>query len=626
MLIFVHLVIAAHITHWLVAGRTITPVEPSEAMAFSRAGIVNAGLLFFAATILLTAIFGRFFCGWACHVVALQDLCRWLLEKVGIRPVALRSRALGLVPLLAFAYMFLWPLAYRVWIGDSLRTFEMELTTTEFWATFPGWVIGGLTFLLCGFVAVYFLGAKGFCTNACPYGAAFGLAEKLSPMRIRVTDACAGCGHCTAVCTSNVSVHAEVRDYGMVVDSGCMKCLDCVSVCPNDALYYGAGPLPLWAKPRVGSPAKRRWPLSWGEEALLAVAFALAFFTFRGLYGVVPFLMSLGLGAILAYLVQQTYRLGTRPDRTLRRRALKRAGALTPAGRAFVVAMALLALFWAHSGWIRYHTFRGESGFSATLDLRREVFDVTRPLPTIRSDRSRTIARAAEHLAIVEHQGLFPTRGNASRRAWLAFLTNGEDLGELADLAIARGEDAFAMHQLVARRAADLGDLERAVPAYQAAINAAPSVPDGWIQLGILLARAGRLPAAEQVFAQSVGHVQDSPELFYNEGLVKAFLGKTDEAIERFQRSLELDPWYREARENLAGTLASAGRFDDAAIQFRMALEQAPDDTETRQLLAQALLAAGRVPEAREELEQILRLSPDHPEAGQLLDHLRRTP
>ena len=60
-------------------------------------------------------------------------------------------------------------------------------------------------------------------------------------MRIRVTDACAGCGHCTAVCTSNVRVHEEVRDYGMVVDSGCMKCLDCVSVCPNDALYYGAG-------------------------------------------------------------------------------------------------------------------------------------------------------------------------------------------------------------------------------------------------------------------------------------------------------------------------------------------------------------------------------------------------
>ena len=48
---------------------------------------------------------------------------------------------------------------------------QTEFTTTEFWATFPGWIVGGLTFLICGFFAVYFLGAKGFCTYACPYGA-----------------------------------------------------------------------------------------------------------------------------------------------------------------------------------------------------------------------------------------------------------------------------------------------------------------------------------------------------------------------------------------------------------------------------------------------------------------------
>ena len=31
-----------------------------------------------------------------------------------------------------------------------------------------------------------------------------------------MTDACEGCGHCTAVCSSNVRVHAEVRDFGLV--------------------------------------------------------------------------------------------------------------------------------------------------------------------------------------------------------------------------------------------------------------------------------------------------------------------------------------------------------------------------------------------------------------------------
>jgi ferredoxin-type protein NapH len=230
VLIAVHVIIALHIAHWLTTGSTVTPVEPSEAMAFSRASIVNAGLIFFAATILLTAIFGRFFCGWACHVVALQDLCRWMMLKVGITPRPLKSRLLLWVPVFAFVYMFLWPLAYRIYIGDSLAVRGSEMTTSHFWATFPGWVVGGLTFLVCGFACVYFLGAKGFCTYACPYGAMFAAVDKLAPMRIRVTDACESCGHCTAVCSSNVRVHEEVRDWGMVVSPGCMKCGDCVSV------------------------------------------------------------------------------------------------------------------------------------------------------------------------------------------------------------------------------------------------------------------------------------------------------------------------------------------------------------------------------------------------------------
>ena len=346
MLIAVHLAVAAHVAHWLIAGRTMTPVEPSEAMALARDGVVNAGLVFFAAAALATAVFGRWFCGWGCHLVALQDLCRWLLEKAGIRPQPLRSRLLAWVPIAAFGYMFLWPAAWRLWTGGSFRRVETEWTTPHFWATFPGWAVGGLTLLVCGFAAVYFLGAKGFCTYACPYGALFAAADQVAPMRIRVTDACSGCGHCTAVCTSNVLVHQEVHDYGMVVDPGCMKCGDCVSVCPTDALYYGPGPIALFAKPRVPDPEPRRFPLAGWEETVLAVAFVAAFATFRGLYGLVPFLLSLGLAGVLASLLLVAARLAVWPNVTLRRIALTRGGRLLPAGRGFLAALAVVLLFW----------------------------------------------------------------------------------------------------------------------------------------------------------------------------------------------------------------------------------------------------------------------------------------
>ncbi len=450
---------AAHFAHWRITGRTMTPVEPSEGMALARDGVVNAGLVFFAAAALATAIFGRWFCGWGCHIVALQDLCLTLLKKAGIRPQPLRSRLLVWVPAAAFVYMFLWPAAWRLWHGDPIRHVGTEWTTSQFWATFPGWMVGGLTFLVCGFATVYFLGAKGFCTYACPYGALFAAADRISPLRVRVTDACEGCGHCTAVCTSNVRVHQEVHDYGMVVDPGCMKCGDCVSVCPNDALYFGLGPVALFAKPRVPDPEPRRFPLALWEEATLAVAFAAAFLTFRGLYGLVPFLLALGLAGVLAYLVLIAARLARLPNVTLRRMALKRGGRLRPAGYGFLAALAAVALLWGHSAFVQAHAALGERDFAASDGLRAAFLDPTSESATMTAAERDRLLAAHRHLETAERWSLAPVPWQALRLAWLAaFVGDRAELDRYAALALARNEAPAEIHQLVARDAWRRGD------------------------------------------------------------------------------------------------------------------------------------------------------------------------
>ena len=114
VLISVHAVIAAHITYFLVAGRTLSPIEPSESMYTLELGYVNCGFIFFAIALGTTLVFGRFFCGWACHIVALQDLCAWLMKKAGVRPRPFRARLLALAPLTLALYMFVWPTALRL--------------------------------------------------------------------------------------------------------------------------------------------------------------------------------------------------------------------------------------------------------------------------------------------------------------------------------------------------------------------------------------------------------------------------------------------------------------------------------------------------------------------------------
>ena len=611
VLVAVHLLIALHITHWLVTGRSMTPVEPSEAMAFTKAGVLNAGAIFFAATILSTLVLGRLFCGWACHLVALQDLSRSLLAKVGIRPRPLRSRVLAWVPFAAFFYMFLWPVFYRLRVGDSFSRFSVELTTEGFWETFPGWTVGALTFFICGFLIVYLLGAKGFCTYACPYGAIFSIADRFAPMRVRVTDACQGCGHCTATCSSNVRVHEEVRDFGMVVDANCLKCLDCVSVCPNQALYYGRGVSRRRAIAAAGRPPRRSSRLKWQEEAILGGGFVAAFFSFRGLYSLVPFLLALGLSAVLAYLLLTLTRLFSLADLSLRRIRLKSRGQLLPAGYAFLTFMCFLALLWVHSGMVRYHQILGEAHFRSTDRLRHQILDITREPPVLNEAEMTSVRRGLHHLETADRLGLMTTPGNASRRAWLYFLAGSPvDLEATAQRAIDLGEYVNPMHHLMALEALGAQDLETARTRFELAIAADPSRPEPYLNYGLLEIGAGNLGAGERVFERGAAAIEGNVELLYNAGLAKALQGDSGSAIRHFVQVLELDPEHLPARENLAGVLASVGRLRDSEQHYRVAIAQSPRDADTRLLLARVLAASDQIEAAMEQVEAALQLRP----------------
>lgn len=363
VLLGVHLLILAHVAWWLWRRRALTPLEPSEGMAFAKEGVINAGLVLFAGAGLATLVFGRFFCGWACHLVALQDGCRWLLRRFGLEPRPFRSRLLKWVPLAAFAYMFLLPFAYRWWEGiPQPGVVRAEWTTSAFWQTFPGWGVGILTFAVCGFALIWFLGAKGFCTYACPYGALFGAADAFAPGRIRVSDACEGCGHCTAVCTSNVRVHQEVREWGMVTDPGCMKCLDCVSACPNGALSFGFGRPAAFAARRAPATARPR-ALAWGLDAALLALAGGAFFVLRDLYGAIPFLLAVALAVATAWLGSLLWSLAREPQARFSRWTLKRGGRITRPGAALLLAAALWAAVLGHAAVLRARTLPRNAAF-----------------------------------------------------------------------------------------------------------------------------------------------------------------------------------------------------------------------------------------------------------------------
>lgn len=584
-LITLNLLMIAHIIQWRFMGQTISPIEPSEAMYTLQRGAVNAGFIFFSLAILATLIFGRFVCGWGCHIISLQDFCAWLLKKFGLTPRPFRSRLLIFVPLIAALYMFVWPTVFRFLAAPKneplIPEFTNHLVTSNFWETFPSvWVAVPFLFV-CGFMTVYFLGQKGFCTYACPYGGVFALADRVAPGKIRVTDACNECGHCTATCTSNVLVHAEVKQYGMVVDPGCMKCMDCISVCPTDALYFGFG------KPAVAvaKTIRKNYSLTWPEEIAAAVVFLASYLAVWDVYQLVPMLMALGVATVTTFLALRTWKLFRAADLSFYRFNLKSAGTIRKAGWVFLS----LALLWiglnAHSGWVHYHESAGARVYENIKIPDELALARTNPARWLSASDRENMAAGKKHFYAAVNGGLFVNSAAVPKLAWIEYLSgNTEQAVSLLDKAaghqqgqakalslyyrgailnrLGRYEQALASlgqalterPDLVAAReesGESLWQLDRkqeAVSAWREAVQGNPRLPLANNMLAGAAASLGGTETADAYEKQADQFTPSDPLFHWMVGLRLQNVGMNELAEKHFERAIQLNPAFKAAR------------------------------------------------------------------------------
>ncbi|MCI0676302.1 MAG: tetratricopeptide repeat protein [Phycisphaerales bacterium] len=589
----VQLLIVAHVVSWAAGcfgGRTTTPIEPSESMEFSKYGVVNAGLIFFSIALLSTLILGRWFCGWGCHIVMLQDLCGWIMRKCGVRPKAFRSRFLIYVPLILALYMFVWPVVYRWGVHWGLGAdpahvrawqFSAHLTTSEFWKTFPGLAVAIPFLLICGFATVYFLGSKGFCTYGCPYGGFFAPLDKLAPARILVTDACEHCGHCTAVCTSNVRVHEEVREYGMVVDPGCMKCLDCVSVCPNDALYFGFAKPAMMKGPAKNAAPKRVYDLTWREEFAAALVFLLTFFSVRGVYDAVPMLMAAGVGGIVTFLMWKLWRLYRDANVTLYRFQLKLKGSITRAGWVFGAIVVLTALLTIHSGLINAaHTTAGWYDNQVTIPPQIVFSGDNYAIPP-EMDRSADRAIALYTLASSARDG-----GIGLSRAWQTAI----DI-RLAWLHAAKLEFDQA-ERILRRNLQRNGDTESICSA-----------------LALILRGSVKHDEAAELYLRVLTKNHDYTRML--DDFANWIYGDPEEVMTICRIRLERNPRDLHALRWLSIMLMQTGEVEQSVAVARQTIELDPTSPRAYQFLASGLMAMGQAQEAEEALRKALALAPE---------------
>ncbi len=183
--------------------------------------------------IILTIIFGRFFCGWICPATFLYELNSGLslwLQRMGIKTGRKRfDRRLKYVVLVvgilisAITGSVLISMVYPPAIIGREIYFGIAL----------GGFGAGLVFFVLTLLFDLFVSRRGFCRYVCPGGALYSLLGHFRLFRIkRIVENCNDCAKCNAVCEFGLDPLRD--DFGQE----CNNCTACIAVCPTDALTF----------------------------------------------------------------------------------------------------------------------------------------------------------------------------------------------------------------------------------------------------------------------------------------------------------------------------------------------------------------------------------------------------
>ena len=122
-----------------------------------------------------------------------------------------------------------------------------------------------------------------------------------------------------------------------------------------------------------------------------------------------------------------------------------------------------------------------------------------------------------------------------------------------------RGE-ADAEAWFTRAEALEASDVAAAEKAYRRALSIAPDHADSYTNLGALLCEAGRCAEAVKLFDIGIRHCPRSPLMYFNRGIALEDGNRLEEALQSYERCLELAPDLADAHYNAARLYEKRGQ------------------------------------------------------------------
>jgi len=285
---------------------------------------------------------------------------------------------------------------------------------------------------------------------------------------------------------------------------------------------------------------------------------------------------------VTTFLALKAWRLIKANEVFFHRFRLKIAGKLQMIGWIFLSFAILWLGFTLHSAWIRYHEREGDEAFQHLQIPDELALAQANPDPWLSPADRQTVAKGRKHLETALNTGLFVNAEALPKLAWFEYLAGNVErsidlLGQAADRqkgqtkalslyyrgtiqnrlgqydqaltslddALAQRDDLILARQEKGETLWQLGRKEEAVATWSIAVERNPQLALAGNQLAGAERSLGKIDEATAHEKQADQSTPDNPLYHWMLGIRLKNIGMNDLAEKHFQRSIQLDPSYR---------------------------------------------------------------------------------
>ncbi|MCW3804911.1 4Fe-4S binding protein [Plebeiibacterium marinum] len=182
-------------------------------------------LIWIFGLLLLTYFFGKIWCGWVCHLGALQEfIYRSKRAKKGLKPQV--QKVLKVIRVVAIIALVMQIVFTRTNLYIKIDPFRVVFNL--FSSNVTGYILLGI--LLLSSLFIY----RPFCKTLCPVGLILGWVSRIpGAYKLTVNQNCKSCSRCEKDCAYGAVSNVNKR---FVINEECIQCGDCLDVCSFKAI------------------------------------------------------------------------------------------------------------------------------------------------------------------------------------------------------------------------------------------------------------------------------------------------------------------------------------------------------------------------------------------------------